>query len=187
MTALLFDEDTKAGKSAKGASRLKATVASSTFCVPPGERMPPRTLSAEEPLLGSVRRSKVATTSSAPKGLPSLNLTPWRSLKVQTSAVLSLLQLSARTGRSVLSFSAQTKYSQTCWICTGPPASFMVTGSRAMSESGELILSVPPALGAGVALAMAAGERAVDPPPQAASSEPAAVAEKPKMEARTSS
>ncbi len=50
--------------------------------------------------------------------------------------------------------------------------------------------SVPPMTGAGAALPLAAGEAVRSTllvPPQAASSWPAAVAEKPKTEARTSS
>src|SRR5450756_2288355 len=96
--AVLYDvEQTMYGKSAKGLSRLKATVYWSTFLVPPGERLPRRATWAEEPLLGSTRRSMVATASSASKGLPSLNVTPWRSLNVQTSPAELGCQLSART------------------------------------------------------------------------------------------
>ena len=54
---------------------------SSTFSMPSiGRKL--RVLAAVEPEFLSARRLKVATTSSAPKGLPSWNLTPWRSLKV---------------------------------------------------------------------------------------------------------
>ena len=58
--------------------------------------MPLSADNAPDPLLGSTRRSKVATTSSAAKGLPSLNVTPWRSLNVHTWAAGSGDQLSAR-------------------------------------------------------------------------------------------
>ncbi len=40
----------------------------------------------------------MATTSSASKGLPSLKVTPWRSLNVQTSSVSFGVQLSASLG-----------------------------------------------------------------------------------------
>ena len=64
----------------------------------------------------------------------------------------------------------------------------MVTGSRSVIDGGMVAFSVPPITGAGAPLALAAGELEVELlPPQAASSEPAAVAEKPNTEARTSS
>ena len=65
----------------------------------------------------------------------------------------------------------------------------MVTGSMSVIDGEMMTLSVPPITGSAAALALADGE-AESPllsPPQAASSEPATVAEKPKTEARTSS
>ena len=76
------------GKSANGLSRLNSTVRSSTALVPPGDSTPPSCERAPEPLSGSRTRSMLVTTSSAPKGLPSLNVTPERSLKVQTSTAV---------------------------------------------------------------------------------------------------
>ena len=68
---------------------------------------------------------------------------------------------------------------------TMPPWSLICTGSMAVSDGGRTPVSVPPMTGAGMPLALAAGVVEVESPPQAASSEPAAVREKPKTEART--
>ena len=79
-----------------GASRLNFTVEASTFVVPPGESTPPKDERACESL--PVRRSNVATTSSAVIGVPSWNFTPVRSLNVHVFAPSDGFQLSARRG-----------------------------------------------------------------------------------------
>ena len=64
----------------------------------------------------------------------------------------------------------------------------MVTGSMSVSDGEMMTLSVPPMTGSGAPAADGdADVLGVLSPPQAASSEPATVAEKPKTEARTSS
>ena len=63
----------------------------------------------------------------------------------------------------------------------------MVTGSRSVIDGGMMTLSVPPMTGAGMPVALGDAEVVgAASPPQAASSEPAAVSEKPNTEARTS-
>ena len=63
----------------------------------------------------------VATTSGASKGLPSLNLMPWRSLKVQTSPVSLGVQLSASRPSSDMSSLRLMRYSQNCEMRVMPP------------------------------------------------------------------
>ncbi len=121
MTVLYEDWHTRYGKSANGLSRVNSTVAVSTALVPPGERMPASAARAPEPLLGSTTRSMLATTSSASKGLPSLNVTPWRSLNVHTEASALPDQLSARLGLRPFWLSSAMRYSQICWTRTMPP------------------------------------------------------------------
>ena len=56
--------------------------------------------------------SKVATTSAASKGLPSLNLTPWRSVKVHTSPFLLGVHLVASLGTKALVVETSIRYSE---------------------------------------------------------------------------
>ena len=63
----------------------------------------------------------------------------------------------------------------------------MVTGSGSVIGAGPISFSVPPMTGAGIPVALGDEELSVLLPPQAASSEPAAVIENPKTDARTSS
>ena len=63
----------------------------------------------------------VVTTSSASKGLPSLKVTPARSLKVHTSSVSFGVQLSASTGFSELSSLRLMRYSRNWLTRTMPP------------------------------------------------------------------
>ena len=79
---------------------------------PPGESTPLSCERAPEPLSGSRTRSMLVTTSSAPKGLPSLNVTPERSLKVHTSTASFGVQLSASLPRSELSSLRSMRYSR---------------------------------------------------------------------------
>ena len=58
-------------------------------------------------------RQKVKTTSSALKGLPFENVTPWRSLKVQRF-LPSFSQDAARPGRSACFSSCSTSPSKMC-------------------------------------------------------------------------
>ena len=109
---MLYDDAlTRYGKSANGLSRLNWTVCVSIAFVPPGERMPARAARAPEPLLGLMTRSMLATTSAASKGLPSLNVTPWRSLKVQTSPFALGAQLTASLGFSAFWLVRSIRYS----------------------------------------------------------------------------
>ena len=148
--------------------------------------MPWKLESADEPLLGSASRLKVATTSSAVIAWPLLNVTFWRSLNVHVLAVASGVQLSARTGRSDKSFSTQARYSHTCWTVAMAPASYMTTGSRAPVGGTMATRMVPPVFGATLADADAV-DVDVEEPPQAASSEPMVVMERPRTVPRTSS
>ena len=77
------------------------------------------------------------------------------------------------------------RYSQICSTVAMSPVWYIVTGSRALSGVSAVTVTMPPGLGA----LEAAGEAvsSVDEPPQAASSDPAALMENPKIEARTSS
>ncbi len=79
--------------------------------MPPAERIPPNWDRAPEPLLGFKTRSKLATTSAASKGLPSLNVTPWRSLKVHTSPLVLGAQLTASFGLRAFWLVRSTRYS----------------------------------------------------------------------------
>ena len=63
----------------------------------------------------------VVTTSSASKGLPSLKVTPWRSLNVQTSSVSFGVQLSASLGISPFWLSRSTRNSRNWVTSTMPP------------------------------------------------------------------
>ncbi len=54
----------------------------------------------------------LATTSAASKGWPLLNVTPWRSLKVQTSSVELGDQLSASLGFRALVLPRSMRYSR---------------------------------------------------------------------------
>ena len=89
--------------------------------VPPGERMPCRAARAPEPLLGSTTRSMLATTSAASMGLPSLNLTPWRRVKVHTDPSALGSHLVASCGLRLLSSLSAMRYSATCCARTMPP------------------------------------------------------------------
>ena len=86
-----------------GASSVKRTVWSSTLVVPLFDSTPFRAESALEPLAGSARRSMEATTSSAVITRPSWNLTPSRSLNVQTLPSLLGSHDRASIGRSLRS------------------------------------------------------------------------------------
>ncbi len=111
---MLYDDElTRYGKSANGFSRLKTTVCVSVALVPPGARMPARAARAPEPLLGLITRSMLATTSAASKGVPSLNVTPWRSAKVQTSPFWLGVQLRASLGLRALVLERSIRYSAT--------------------------------------------------------------------------
>ena len=81
-----------------GARRWKATVWLSTFCTPDGASVPPKTDSALAELFGSDWVWKLYTTSSTVIGVPSLNLTPCRILKVHTDASVLGVQLVASHG-----------------------------------------------------------------------------------------
>jgi hypothetical protein len=61
-------------------------------------------------------------------GLPSWNFTPWRILKVHTSAVELEDQLVASTGRRVSVWSESVRYSPVWPSMSRPPWSEMVTG-----------------------------------------------------------
>ena len=160
-------------------------MASSTFCTPPCERTPWNDDRAADTVLGSSRMFIVDTTSSAPNGLPSWNVTPWRRLNVHTVPSAFGDHFSASTGRSERSLLTQTRYSATCCAMAIEPVSYMVVGSTATIGDAMVILSVPPALGTAEALADALVS--VVPPPQAASSRPMAVADNPTTVARTRS
>ena len=145
--------------------------------------MPWNEASAAEIVSGSSRMPKVDTTSSAPNGLPSWKVTPWRSLNVHTLASASASQLSARTGRNVRSFSTQARYSQASWAMAIDPVSYIVVGSTATMGGGMPTRMLPPALGCDVGDAVVVASSS----PQAASRLPTTVAERPMTEARTSS
>jgi hypothetical protein len=68
-----------------------------------------------------------------------------------------------------------------------PPVSYIVTGSKAVRETGALTRTVPPVLTAAPLDGAADAEVELDVPPQAASNAPAALAESPKTDARISS
>ena len=67
----------------------------------PGDSTPLKAESAFDPFFGSTSRSTLATTASALKGSPLLNVTPGRSLNVQTEPSALGDQLVASTGSSV--------------------------------------------------------------------------------------
>ena len=94
--------DTRYGKLPFALTSVKVTVFGSVATAEP-EAMTP--FSPEFPAV--TRRSIVATTSSAVNGVPSCQVTPWRSLKVQTLFVLSGVHDRARPGRDVRGVGAQ--------------------------------------------------------------------------------
>ena len=119
---MLYDDwQTRYGKSANGLSSVNLTVEVSTAVVPPGERMPERAARAPEPLLGLRTRSMLATTSAASSGLPSLNVTPWRSVKVHSEPSVLGSHLVASCGLRLLSLLRAMRYSATCCARTMPP------------------------------------------------------------------
>src|SRR2546428_7576835 len=88
------------GKFPFGATMLQTTVSVPCALTPSGVSTPSKADPAFPPNLGSHCALSEATTSAAVKGVPSLNMTPWRILKVHIDASALGVQLSARTGSS---------------------------------------------------------------------------------------
>src|SRR5580658_6011755 len=89
---------------------------------------PPNADSAFEELDGLVCCLYVYTTSAAVSGAPLWNLTPWRILNVQTSAVEFADQLSASTGDRFRVWPDRVRYSPVCASMSSPPWSATVIG-----------------------------------------------------------
>ena len=128
----------------------------------------------------------VVTTSAASKGLPSLNVMPWRSLNVQTSRV-SWASSSRRA--SALERHVVVQVDEVlAELGDKHDAALVVDGDRvdAPTDGGLMTLSVPPITGSAIAVAL--GDAAVprSSPPHADSSGPATVGERPNTDARTS-
>src|SRR5919197_4182916 len=136
MIAWYVVELVRNGKPPVGASRWNATVNLSTFRTPPGERTPLYAESACEPPFGSVSRLYVATTSSAVISCPVWNLTPRRSLYVQTSAFLFDFQLVASSGMSLPLSVVRLSISPAMLPVTRLPVSAYVCGSRPCAGGG---------------------------------------------------
>src|SRR6266508_1087475 len=120
MIELKLNGDTRYGKSTNPRSRWKTTVSSSTFSTFPFERIPWNADSAAELILGSVRRSNVATTSSTVIGVPSCHLTLCRILNAHVSGACGSQEV-ARRGSSLYSGSGKHRYSPaTCAVMIAP-------------------------------------------------------------------
>jgi hypothetical protein len=149
-------------------------VRSSTFRTPSGERTPLKAESACDPDFGSTRRLNVATTSSARIVPPFWNLTPRRSLNVQTLASWLGFQLVASSGERVRFGFARFRNSPTMLVASAPPWAASRWGSSA-PEGGGMIANRrrPPALTArGFASATGASPSAPMIPPRSGSDRP---------------
>src|SRR6266705_2187038 len=160
-----------------GCSRWKATVLSSTFTTPSGTKVPPKIDSAFEEPFGSHWDLKLYMTSSTVIGLPSLNFTPWRILKVHTVASALGFQLSASHGWYFRWWSVKTRNSPTWSMHSMPPWSAMVIGLMAAVGTTAPTLIVAPLLPAGVEAGLGGAElpHAARMPPSSGNDSPAAV------------
>ncbi len=138
--------------------------------------MPPKAESAADSLSGLVRRSKVATTSSAVMVEPSWNFTPSRRVKVHSLAPLPGSHLVASLGSSVKSGLGKHKPSAATWVTKTAPLLNSVTGSGSEAGTTSPSRPVPPRLTGPAGCCWFAC-----PPsePQAARREPASVIEAP--------
>ena len=170
---------TRYGKFAFGASRKKTTVWSFTFLVPPGVNTPLNADSAAEPPFLSDNRSNVAITSSAVKGWPLANFTPFRRLNAHCVAFAFDFQLTASSGASEKFCCERSRNSPEMRPIARRPWSANRLGSRTPVGPGMTATRIrPPASPAAVAPKAGAGW------PIALRAAPIVVAERPRIVAR---
>jgi len=129
-----------------GASSSNITVESSSAWAPPFDNTPVNADSAFEPLSESACRLNVAATSSAVRGLPSWNFTPWRILNVHWEPSRLGFQLSASRGTGLSWLSEKMRYSPDCPRTASAPALLTLIGSRSLPGICSPARRVPPSL-----------------------------------------
>src|SRR3990167_5444283 len=131
-------------KKAKGTFRVKRTVDSSTTST---DLMMGVWRLALRGFSGPRKRSKLYFTASALNGVPSWNLTPFRSLKVQVSASLDWVQLVAKSGLSLSLASNRTRKLFIIRPIASPVLLSVLAGSRLSGSAPAAYTRVPPTWG----------------------------------------
>ena len=123
---------------------MEPTVVASTFFTPGGVSTPSKFDSALDAFFGSESCFNIHTTSSAVIGLPSWNLTPWRSLKVHRCRRCPTSS-SCQLGLSLSVESLSKIRNSPVWpSILSPPASATVSGLTAAAGAEMATRSVPP-------------------------------------------
>src|SRR5215467_141767 len=136
-----------AAKGANGVWRTNWTCVASTATTWSMPVLPPRTPGTALKVFGSSRRSMLNLTACALNGVPSENLTPWRSVNVQVRPSLLVVQEVASRGFSAPLLSSVTSVSVIMSTTWDAVVVVWAAGSRVSGSMPMATLRVSPCFG----------------------------------------